>query len=50
MPTFSYIPLIVCWLNHHPPGQAQGLQGGDAGLGAEVIVSYQYAHLHRGQV
>ena len=44
--TFSDVPLIVFRLHLDPTAQTQGLQGGDAGLGAEVIVAYENAHLH----
>ena len=48
IPTFPDVPLVVPGLHPHPAAEAERLEGGEAGLGAEVVMADQDADLRKG--
>ena len=49
VPTFPDVPLVVPGLHPDPAAEAERLEGGEAGLGAEVVMADQDADLGRGR-
>ena len=48
VPTFPDVPLVVPGLHPDPAAEAERLEGGEAGLGAEVVMADQDADLRKG--
>ena len=49
IPTFPDVPLVVPGLHPDPAAEAERLEGGEAGLGAEVVMADQDTDLGRGR-